>query len=970
MSAFMRILSVLPLLLAGCFFNFERGDLLVAGSVRGQVFGADGEPASRVIVRIANAPSLKRTAEDGRFVLEGISPGTYTLAFTVDADADGIFEQSASRALLMRVDNGVDLGRIDLRRTTTISGVVVRPGGEPVPGARVSRFTSTQFDVVELDNPAELTVTTDDTGAFVLPGFSPDPELTSRVFATLDGVSAALELIDASPVRLELDVGAPPGRNVELILAEPIDAQRAVVISADGIEETQNVNFTAGAGLLVDVAPGLWDLRVCATADCARNDDDVNAFSLPLAASGANARWGPLFAGVCEDCDGDGRARFVVVDLEAIDACGEICAGVYDDPDLSCTFEGIVRDCDDDGDGQPDILEPLGCRGVGQGGDRDADGLCDRADVFPDCANNDDECLAVGASVPGSAALPGQDGIDECALSVDDCGVDLCVDEADGFRCEAIDPCSPSPCGEATCVVAGDAASCECSAGFEFDSGACVDINECGTAPCDVNATCTNTPGAFECACDDGFAGDGLNCTDVDECADVALNECDANAACTNTPGAFQCTCNVGFSGDGVACDDVDECAELALNDCDANALCTNVPGAFQCACNAGFTGDGLTCDDDDECLLADACDVNAACTNVPGSFQCDCNAGYAGDGATCAVDGSVAFCDAAHPDFGSFADEQRLSDTTNGRAGDKFGNGVAVSGDGARVVFGAQDSLGAAGGTDGSAYVFTGSPRVLEEEVFPAVGADIQFGTEVAINDAGDVLVGGAITDVVSPDRTGGAVVFRRSGLSWIEAERVIAADPEDGAQFGVSVALSADGTRLVVGADQSGGTGAAYVYLDSGSGFVFEQKLLASDAETGARFGESVDISDAGDTIIVGAERATVDGFAQAGAAYVFRDQGAVWSESEKLISPEPAASDLFGESVALVGDGSAALVGAPFKDDVLANEGATYVFRGAPLTYVQRLTINGVETNSRLGTALAATANGARLVVGGKQ
>ena len=40
-----------------------------------------------------------------------------------------------------------------------------------------------------------------------------------------------------------------------------------------------------------------------------------------------------------------------------------------------------------------------------------------------------------------------------------------------------------------------------------------VDINECDSTPCDVNAMCQDTNGSFVCACNSGFSGNGFICS-------------------------------------------------------------------------------------------------------------------------------------------------------------------------------------------------------------------------------------------------------------------------------------------------------------------------------------------------------------------------------------------------------------------------------------------------------------------------
>lgn len=61
----------------------------------------------------------------------------------------------------------------------------------------------------------------------------------------------------------------------------------------------------------------------------------------------------------------------------------------------SCRHDEGIFDCDDDGDGQPDVTEEQACYGIGKGTDHDGDGLCSVADPFPFCdANRAETCAA------------------------------------------------------------------------------------------------------------------------------------------------------------------------------------------------------------------------------------------------------------------------------------------------------------------------------------------------------------------------------------------------------------------------------------------------------------------------------------------------------------------------------------------------------------------------------------------------
>jgi hypothetical protein len=107
--------------------------------------------------------------------------------------------------------------------------------------------------------------------------------------------------------------------------------------------------------------------------------------------------------------------------------------------------------------------------------------------------------------------------------------------------------------------------------------------------------------------------------------------------------------------------------------------------------------------------------------------------------------------------------------------------------------------------------------------------------------------------------------------------------------------------------------------VFVRSGTHWSQQAKLTASHGAPSDDFGQSVALY--GSTAVAGAPAA-----AQTGAAYVFVRSGTAWKHRAKLIASDAAAFDKVGWSVALYG--STALVGAPFKNSYT---GAAYVFGG---------------------------------------
>jgi cysteine-rich repeat protein len=225
-------------------------------------------------------------------------------------------------------------------------------------------------------------------------------------------------------------------------------------------------------------------------------------------------------------------------------------------------------------------------------------------------------------------------------------------------------------------------------------------------------------------------------------------------------------------------------------------------------------------------------------------------------------------------------------------------------------------------------------------------------FGYSIALSADGTTLaVGGVIEDSAATgidgdqasnaaQQSGAVYVFVRSGATWVQQAYLKASNTGAGDDFGFSVALSADGSTLAVGAiaESSAATGidgnqadntasvsgAVYVFTRSGATWSQQAYVKASNTGTSDQFGWSVALSCDGSTLAVGARledsAATgIDGnqadntITDSGAVYVFTRSGATWSQQAYAKASNPGANDHFGISVALSGDGST-LAGCP--------------------------------------------------------
>jgi hypothetical protein len=180
-----------------------------------------------------------------------------------------------------------------------------------------------------------------------------------------------------------------------------------------------------------------------------------------------------------------------------------------------------------------------------------------------------------------------------------------------------------------------------------------------------------------------------------------------------------------------------------------------------------------------------------------------------------------------------------------------------------------------------------------------------------------------------------------------------LLASNGETYDDFGVAIAI--DGDTVVVGAPLHDGVGAAYVFRWDGAGWSEEAVLLAADPGANDQFGFAVAIS--GETIIVGSPNDDGPAGVDQGSVYIFTRSGSAWTQKTKLIPNDAAAADWFGLSVAI--DGDTAIVGAPFDDGAAgANQGSAYIFTGAGAAWSQqqKLLASDAAVSDSFGSAVA--------------
>jgi hypothetical protein len=331
---------------------------------------------------------------------------------------------------------------------------------------------------------------------------------------------------------------------------------------------------------------------------------------------------------------------------------------------------------------------------------------------------------------------------------------------------------------------------------------------------------------------------------------------------------------------------------------------------------------------------------------------------------------------------------------TPNPQAYTYFGSAVALSADGNTLAASATGESGAATGVNGTqaydcsvaptincaigsgaVYVFSrtagvwsGTPTYVKaSNSKPSMG----FGSAVALSADGNTLVAGAADESSSATGVGGnpaydcdvtpevncayssgaAYVYTRSGSIWGNSPVYLKPNTTTSYMyFGATVAVSADGNTLAIGAtgeasSASGidgnpesdcyttgthcsySSGAVYTYVRNGAVWASDHYIKAPHTGDYDNFGAALALNADGTALTItapgeGGSSAGVDGpdndlMTGAGAAFFYTRSDSTWTAPRYIKASNPDKSDSFGNSVALSGDGTVLAVGAIYEE-----------------------------------------------------
>ena len=302
---------------------------------------------------------------------------------------------------------------------------------------------------------------------------------------------------------------------------------------------------------------------------------------------------------------------------------------------------------------------------------------------------------------------------------------------------------------------------------------------------------------------------------------------------------------------------------------------------------------------------------------------------------------------------------------------GDFSGESISLSANGTRVAIGATHNDDS-GNNSGHVCVYE-----FDNVRWVQIGSDIdgesngdQSGYSISLSADGTKIAIGAIGNDNKGSNTGHVRVYKLNKNDWKQMGSDIDGEAP-GDNFGCAISLNYDGTMIAIGGLGNDGKGHSIGHVR-----VFHWKnkswvqlgLDIYGENEYDYFGESVALSSNGKRLAIGSTYNDGNG-ENSGHVRVYEWNNRSWNQLGGDINGE-AKYDFFGESLSLNSKGSILAVGSSQNDGRGHNSGSVRVFKFTGNNWNQIGTnIHGEFIGDLLGSSLSLSADGLRLSVGGK-
>ena len=301
---------------------------------------------------------------------------------------------------------------------------------------------------------------------------------------------------------------------------------------------------------------------------------------------------------------------------------------------------------------------------------------------------------------------------------------------------------------------------------------------------------------------------------------------------------------------------------------------------------------------------------------------------------------------------------------------GDWSGESVALSADGTIIAIGSPTNDG--GGTD------SGHVRVFENivgiwtQIGNAIDGDATWdesGTSVALSADGTIVAIGAPRHNGNGNESGQVRVFENVQGTWTQIGSDIYG-LQMGHGLGISTSLSSDGSILAVGAvsRNTGATAASYsIIYENVLGTWTQIGQVINAVSPLDQSGRSVSLSSDGSIVAIGAINNNNANGSISGHVRVFENVSGTWTQIGSDIIGE-ASGDQSGGSVSLSSDGSIVAIGATRNSANGQSSGHVRVYQNTSNTWSQvGSDIDGEEAQDYFGGNVSLSGAGDKLVVG---
>ena len=299
------------------------------------------------------------------------------------------------------------------------------------------------------------------------------------------------------------------------------------------------------------------------------------------------------------------------------------------------------------------------------------------------------------------------------------------------------------------------------------------------------------------------------------------------------------------------------------------------------------------------------------------------------------------------------------------------YGFSTAVSADMSVLAVGATNALDESGNHAGAVFLY--SIDSSDAAAFPTLAqvlygssAESEFGNGVALSDDGNRLVVAARSENV---QEGAIRVYERASgtKEWMLSGTIVGEG--EGFRAGWSVAISGDGNVVAMGSTKGGSNQGGIVSTYIAPDWILHGSIIEAKTSKDVT-GFSVSLNGDGKVIAVGSVKATnPERMSNAGRVDVYAMDGTSWNAEFEVFGDSRQGYD--GSSVALSSDGSLLVVGGRgFTSEGSAEVGRCRIFeRSGTGQYELLHTTVGKNKGEELGWSVAISADGNKVACGGQ-